>query len=90
MKLSDGFSRFWPTVSFVATALASLALLNLALRSIPLGSAYAVWTGVGAIGTVIVGIVWFRDPVTFLRIFFLGLIVAGVIGLRFVGGGDTG
>jgi quaternary ammonium compound-resistance protein SugE len=90
LKLSDGFSRLWPSVSFAVTALASLALLNFALRSIPLGTAYAVWTGVGAVGTVIVGILWFRDPVTFVRMFFLGLIVAGVIGLRFFGGGNTG
>ena len=83
MKLSEGFTRLWPTVSFAVTSLASLALLNLAIKSIPLGTAYAVWTGIGAIGTVIVGIVVFRDPVTVSRMLFVTLIIVGVGGLRF-------
>lgn len=83
MKLSEGFTRFWPTVSFVITSLASLALLNLAIKSIPLGTAYAVWTGIGAIGTVVAGILVFRDPVSVSRMLFVSLIIIGVGGLRF-------
>ena len=82
MKASEGFTRLWPTISFVVTSIASLALLNLAIKSIPLGTAYAVWTGIGAIGTVTAGILLFRDPVNLPRRLFLSLIIVGVFGLR--------
>lgn len=86
LKASDGFSRLIPTILFVAFALGSFALLNLALRTLPVGTAYAVWTGIGAAGTAILGIVLLGEAVTAARIAFIGLIVAGVIGLQVSGG----
>jgi quaternary ammonium compound-resistance protein SugE len=84
LKLADGFSRLWPTVFFVQFALASLWLLNKALQGVPLGTAYAVWTGIGAFGTAVVGILMFADPVTFWRLFFLALLIGSIIGLKVV------
>lgn len=84
MKLSDGFSRPWPTAGFVLFCVASFWLLNLATKGIPLGTAYAVWTGIGAAGTALVGIVFFRDPVTAGRLVFLTLLIGSVIGLKLV------
>ena len=84
LKLSDGFSRLWPTVFFVLFALASFWLLNNALQGVPLGTAYAVWTGIGAFGTAVVGILMFADPVTFWRLFFLALLIGSIIGLKVV------
>lgn len=86
MKLSQGFTR-WPyTVAFVASAVCSLYLLMVSLRTLPLGTAYAVWTGVGACGTAIVGILFFGESSQLLRVFFLMLIIISVIGLRYVEG----
>ena len=82
LKWSAGFTRFWPSVFTVAAMAVSLGLLGLALRSLPLGTAYAVWTGIGAVGTVLVGIVWFGDPATAGRLVCLGLILAGLVGLK--------
>jgi quaternary ammonium compound-resistance protein SugE len=84
MKLSDGFTRFWPTAGFAVFCGASFWLLNLAARGIPLGTAYAVWTGIGAAGTAVVGMVFFRDPVTAGRLVFLALLIGSVIGLKLV------
>ena len=84
LKLSDGFSRLWPTVFFLLFALASFWLLNKALQGVPLGTAYAVWTGIGAFGTAIAGIIMFADPVTFWRLFFLALLIGSIIGLKVV------
>jgi quaternary ammonium compound-resistance protein SugE len=86
MKLSDGFSKLWPTLGFLGFAVASLVTLNLACKEIPLGTAYAVWTGIGAAGTAIVGIVFFRDPATFARVGFLVILIGSVIGLQLVSG----
>src|SRR5262245_3315071 len=82
LKWSAGFTRFWPSVFTVAAMAVSLGLLGLALRSLPLGTAYAVWTGIGAVGTVLVGIVWFGDPATAGRLVCVGLILAGIVGLK--------
>ncbi len=82
LKLSDGFSRLGWTLSFLACAAISFTLLSIGLRSLPVGSAYAVWTGIGAAGTAIVGMVFLRDPVTTLRLLSILLIVAGVVGLN--------
>jgi quaternary ammonium compound-resistance protein SugE len=82
LKWSAGFTRFWPSVGTVAAMAVSLGLLGLALRSLPLGTAYAVWTGIGAVGTVLVGIVWFGDPATAGRLACVGLILAGLVGLK--------
>lgn len=84
MKLSDGFKRPLWTVLFAISALLSFALLAMALRTIPVGTAYAVWTGIGAAGTALIGIVFFGDPPARMRIGMLALIVASIVGLRVV------
>ncbi|RBY77630.1 QacE family quaternary ammonium compound efflux SMR transporter [Geodermatophilus sp. TF02-6] len=82
LKLSDGFTRWGWTLSFTACAAVSFTLLSLGLRQLPVGSAYAVWTGIGAAGTAVVGMVFLRDPVTVVRLLSILLIVAGVVGLN--------
>ena len=82
LKWSEGFTRFWPSVFTASAMVVSLGLLGLALRSLPLGTAYAVWTGVGAVGTVLVGVLWFGDPATAGRLTCVGLILAGIVGLK--------
>jgi quaternary ammonium compound-resistance protein SugE len=84
LKLSDGFRRIGYTLAFVAAAAASFWLLTLALPTVPLGTAYAVWTGIGAVGTAVVGMMAFHEPATFWRIFFLTVLIAAIAGLRFV------
>ncbi len=83
LKYTQGFTKFWPSVLTVTAMVVSLGLLALAVRTIPLGTGYAVWTGVGAIGTAALGMVLFGEPTTASRMFFLALIVAGVLGLKF-------
>jgi quaternary ammonium compound-resistance protein SugE len=82
LKLSAGLTRLWWTVAFVAAAGASFTLLSIALRSLPVGSAYAAWTGIGAAGTAVVGMLLLGDPVSTLRLVSVGLVVAGVVGLN--------
>ena len=82
LKFTDGFSRLWPSVATVLALIISVYLLEVASRSIPIGTAYAVWTGIGAVGTVICGILFFGDPTTLLRMFFLSLIIVGILGLK--------
>lgn len=82
LKYTDGFTRLWPTVFTGASLLVSMALLGIAMKSLPLGTAYAVWTGIGAVGTVILGIVLFKEPATVARLVCVGLIVAGILGLK--------
>lgn len=84
LKYTDGFTRLWPTTWTVLAMVASVVLLALAVRTLPIGTAYAVWTGIGAAGTVILGIVLFAEPATLARLFFVGLIVAGMAGLKLV------
>ena len=84
LKQSDGFTKIVPTILFAVFALASFALLNLALRDLPVGTAYAVWTGIGAAGTAIVGILALGEPAGALRIMAISLIVIGAIGLQAV------
>jgi len=84
LKYTHGFSRLVPTVLTVASMAVSLGLLGLALKSLPLGTAYAIWTGIGTIGTAILGIVLFGEPATALRLACVGLIVAGIVGLKLV------
>jgi quaternary ammonium compound-resistance protein SugE len=84
LKYTDGFSRLWPSVGTVLAMILSLAFLGLALKTLPVGTAYAVWTGIGAIGTVILGIVLFAEPATALRLACVGLILSGIIGLKLV------
>lgn len=85
MKESNGFSRPLPTVLFVVFAILSLAVLNLGLRDLPVGSAYAVWTGIGATGTLLVGMLFLHEPATVLRVSFVALIITGIIGLQVSG-----
>lgn len=82
LKYTQGFSRLWPSVGTGAAMIMSLALLGVAMKSLPVGTAYAVWVGVGAVGTAIMGIALFGEAVNALRIISLGLIVAGIIGLK--------
>jgi quaternary ammonium compound-resistance protein SugE len=86
LKLSHGLTRLAPTVLFAAFALASFGLLTLALKSLHVGPAYAVWTGIGAAGTVIIGIIWLKEPVSVLKLVSIGLVLAGVVGLQLSGG----
>jgi quaternary ammonium compound-resistance protein SugE len=82
LKYTHGFSRLWPTVGTVIAMLVSLALLGIAMKSLPVGTAYAVWVGVGAVGTVILGIILFGEPANPARLISVGLIIAGIIGLK--------
>jgi quaternary ammonium compound-resistance protein SugE len=82
LKFTDGFTRFVPSVLTIVSMAASLALLGLALRTLPLGTAYAVWTGIGTVGTAALGIVLFQEPATALRLACMALIVAGIVGLK--------
>ncbi len=82
LKYTEGFTRLWPSVGTAAALVASMGLLAFAMRTLPLGTAYAVWTGIGTVGTAILGIVLFREPVTALRIACIAMIVAGIVGLK--------
>jgi quaternary ammonium compound-resistance protein SugE len=85
LKYTHGFSRAWPTIGTVAAMIGSMALLGIALRTLPLGTAYAVWTGVGTIGAALVGIILFGEPASALRLMCIGLIAAGILGLKLAG-----
>jgi quaternary ammonium compound-resistance protein SugE len=82
LKYTEGFTRLWPTIGTIAAMSVSLALLGIAMKSLPVGTAYAVWVGVGAVGTVILGIVLLNEPANAARMISVGLIVAGIIGLK--------
>lgn len=84
IKLSEGFTKLWPTVFMALTALASFGLLTISIKQIPVGTAYAVWAGFGAFGTALVGIFFFKESAEFWRIFFLVLLISSIIGLKFV------
>jgi quaternary ammonium compound-resistance protein SugE len=85
LKKADGFSRLWPTVGFCLFALGSFGLLTLALKKLEVGPAYAVWTGIGAAGTVVYGMAFLDDAVSVLKITSVALILAGVVGLNLSG-----
>jgi quaternary ammonium compound-resistance protein SugE len=85
LKLSGGLTRLWPTVSFAVCALLSFGLLTIAIRRLEVGAAYAVWTGIGAAGTALAGMVLLGDSVSVLKLVSIGLILAGVIGLNLSG-----
>ena len=84
LKYTDGFTRLWPSVGTLVAMIISVVLLAYAMKSLPVGTAYAVWTGIGAVGTVILGIVLFSEPVNFGRVLSIALIIAGIVGLKFV------
>ena len=82
LKYTDGFTRLWPTLGTALSMLVSIGLLGLAMKSLPVGTAYAIWVGIGAVGTVILGMLLFDEPATALRLASLLLILAGIIGLK--------
>ena len=82
LKYTQGFTRLWPTLGTVGAMVISVGLLGVAMRELPVGTAYAVWTGIGAVGTVILGIVLFGDPANAPRLVCVGLIVTGILGLK--------
>jgi quaternary ammonium compound-resistance protein SugE len=82
LKYSEGFTRFWPSVWTLIAMVASMVLLAIAMKSLPVGTAYAVWVGIGAVGTVVLGIVLFNESADFWRMASVGLIVAGIVGLK--------
>ena len=82
LKYSEGFTRLWPTVGTVLAMLISLGLLGIAMKSLPVGTAYAVWVGVGAVGTAILGIVLLGEPANAGRLVSFALILSGIIGLK--------
>jgi len=84
LKFTDGFTRFWPTMGTIAALIISIGLLGLAAKSLPIGTAYAVWTGIGAAGTVLCGVIFLGDPATAARLGCVALILAGVVGLKVV------
>lgn len=83
LKSTQGFTKLWPTAATLTAILLSVGLLAMAVRTIPIGTAYASWTGLGTVGAVLLGMMWFNEPATAGRLFFLVLIIAGVIGLKF-------
>lgn len=87
LKLSNGLSRLWPTVAFASFALGSFGLLTLSLRHLPVGSAYAVWTGIGAAGTAVYGMTWLGESSSVLKLVSISLVVAGIVGLQLSGSG---
>lgn len=82
LKYTEGFTRLWPTVWTALALVGSMGLLGLAVRSLPIGTAYAVWTGIGAVGTALLGMLLFGEPRTVLRLTCIVLIVAGIVGLK--------
>lgn len=82
LKYTAGFTKLWPSVFTLATMAGSVAMLGLALRALPLGTAYAVWTGIGTVGTAVFGMMVLNEPAGALRLLSIGLIVAGIVGLK--------
>ena len=83
LKYSDGFTRLWPSVITIVLALGSFYLLSLAMKSLPVGTAYAVWVGIGAVGTAVAAVFLFQEPVNLLRVLGVLLILAGIAALKF-------
>lgn len=84
LKYTAGFSKLWPSVFTVAAMIISMGLLSYSVKTLPVGTAYAIWTGIGAVGTAILGIFLFNESKEFIRLFFLLLIIIGIIGLKYV------
>lgn len=82
LKYTDGFTKLWPTVGTVISLVASFILLGLALKTLPIGTAYAIWVGIGAVGTAFLGIIFFGESTDVLKLVSLGLICAGIVGLK--------
>lgn len=86
LKYSEGFTRLWPSVATLAAMAVSIVLLAMAAKQLPIGTAYAVWTGIGAVGAVILGIALFHDPATPARLLCVGLVLLGIVGLKLTAG----
>jgi quaternary ammonium compound-resistance protein SugE len=84
LKYAEGFTKLWPSLVFLVAYAGSAWFLSQAIKTIPIGTAYAVWTGIGAVGTAVIGIALFGEPATALRVLFLAVIVGGIIGLKLV------
>jgi quaternary ammonium compound-resistance protein SugE len=84
LKYTEGFTRLWPSVGTIAAMVVSMYLLALAARGLPIGTAYAVWTGIGAVGTAIFGMILFDEPRDWMRLLCIVLIISGVLGLKLV------
>ena len=84
MKYTHSFSRFWPSVLVILAMLVSVYFLTLAIKTIPVGTAYAVWTGIGIAGTTVLGIILFQEPVQLIRLFFIFLILVSIVGLKVI------
>ena len=82
LKYTEGFTRLWPSVATGLSMIVSVGLLGLAMKSLPVGTAYAIWVGIGAVGTVVLGIILLDEPANTLRMVSLALIVAGIVGLK--------
>ncbi len=87
LKYTEGFTRPLPTVLTAVAIIASMVLLSVAAKSLPIGTAYAIWVGIGALGAALLGIFLFHEPVTPARVFFLALLLTSIIGLKLTGGG---
>ena len=85
LKYSAGFTKLYPSIFTLVTMITSMGLLAFAVKGLPIGTAYTVWTGIGAVGTTILGIYLFNEPKDFLRLFFMLLIIIGITGLKFFG-----
>ncbi len=86
LKYTDGFTRLWPSVGTIISLVASFVLLGLAVKSLPVGTAYAIWVGIGAVGTAVLGIILFKESADTLKLVSLGLICAGIAGLKLAHG----
>ncbi len=84
LKYTDGFTRLWPSIGTAIAMIVSVVLLGVAMKDIPVGTAYAIWTGIGTVGAVILGIFLFNESAAFMRLVCLGLILTGIIGLKIV------
>ncbi|BDQ02938.1 quaternary ammonium compound efflux SMR transporter SugE [Ignavibacterium sp.] len=88
LKYTDGFSKLVPSIFTIVSMIISMGLLAYAVKHIPVGTAYAVWTGIGAVGTAILGIILFNESKEFIRLFFIFLIVVGIVGLKIFSGSE--
>lgn len=86
LKYTDGFTRLWPSVLTIGSMIVSMYLLSLAARDLPIGTAYAVWVGIGAAGTAVLGMVLFKEPVAVARVVFLMLLIVSIVGLKVTAG----
>jgi quaternary ammonium compound-resistance protein SugE len=84
LKLTENFTRLYPTLIFITFAILSFYFLTKAIESIPIGTAYAIWTGIGVVGTVFIGIFFYNEPASFLRLFFISTLIISIIGLKLV------